>query len=364
MIRLETFFLGLFAAGVLVGFVACAQVEFGSTAIYNERNYEKIVPPKMVDILVVVDNSSSMLEEQGKLKSGFGGFTRYLNSSGFNYKVGVVTTFLDPNNSSANHNIRTGNFNTIIEEIKEDTKLCPQGSFSCPAEDRQRRNMYGKEKGIDRAIAAIKGNTNFFRNEAELVVIFVSDEDSGCETENYDNFECEQYFSDHKNADDLINAVKSRFSNDKHFTAHSIVDTRSISNCTPPPSTNNEPSPLPISSKLYIEASDKTDGINACIYTGDYKDILRNIAEDISIHSIQLGCVPFEKAEDEKCFRLSVPADYDSDMGYPHVEGSKLVLSPPLTSGELISLQYWCTNYQHTSLPDLENPCEEGLVTE
>ncbi len=355
MVRLETFFLGLFAAGVLVGFVACAEVEFGSTVLYDRKNYEKVVPPNMVDILVVVDNSGSMADEQTKLRQGFNGFLSYLSTSGFNYKVGVVTTYLD-SNPSANQNIRTGNFYEVIDDIKNnETNICP--SLGCPPQNMQQARLYGKERGIERAIAAIKGNRSFFRDQAELVVIFLSDEDSGCEYTDYDNFICEQYFSDHQNADDLMQAVKSRFGNDKHFTAHSIVDTGN-SACVRPRveyETNN-----PSIGKLYMEGSSETGGQVACIYTDDYDNVLRNIAEDIAVRSIQLECEPYENIDEEKCFELVLPDDYESNEGHPYVEGNKLILDPPLTSGQVISLEYWCTNYQHSATPNPDIPCVEN----
>ena len=360
MVRLETAFLGLFAAGVLVGFVACAEIEFGSTASYKPRDYEKVIPPNMVDILMVVDNSGSMLDDQRALRRGFSGFTGKLDSLGLDHKIGVVTTFLDPNNSSANRNIRevtpSKTFYSIMEDIGRDTQLCPQGSFSCSPADARKRNLFGKEKGIDRAIEVIKNNNSFFRNEAELVIIFLSDEDSGCEIEDYDNSRCEKYYSNHKNADDLIKAVKSRFTSDKHFTAHSIVDTGTDNNCT---KRHTEGDRNPIVGKLYMEASTKTEGLSACLYANTYDTILSNIADDIAVQSIQLDCVPFENAELSQCFNLYISENYVSDPGYPRLEGSKLILSPSLTSGQLITLKYWCANYEHTSLPDLEQPCQQ-----
>ena len=355
MVRLETFFLGLFAAGVLVGFVACAEVEFGSTVLYDRKNYEKIVPPNMVDILVVVDNSGSMADQQVKIKNGFRGFLGRL--SNFDYKVGVVTTYLN-SNPSANQNIRTGNFYGIIDDIKDnETNLCL--SINCPPQDMQQARLYGKEKGIERAIAAIKGNRSFFRDQAELVIIFLSDEDSGCEYTDYDNFVCEQYFSDHQNADDLMQTVKSRFGNDKHFTAHSIVDTGN-SACVRPHSeyeTN-----IPSIGKLYMETSSKTKtgGQIACIYTNSYNNVLTKIAEDIAVRSIQLECEPYENIDEQKCFELVLPDDYESNTGHPYVEGNKLILSPPLTSGQMINLEYWCTNYQHSATPNPDIPCAEN----
>ena len=142
--KLEYIFTGLFAAGLLFGFVACAEVGFESTIEYSTHEYEMTVPPNQVDILVVVDNSRSMVDEQNKLMQGFSGFLSKLRS--FDTKVGVVTTYLS-GDSKKDKAVRTGNFYNILSDIRDNETLTT---------DRQQRYKYGDEKGIDRAVEVIK----------------------------------------------------------------------------------------------------------------------------------------------------------------------------------------------------------------
>ncbi len=350
MIKLNTLFLGLFVVGLLVGFVACSDVEFTSSIQYKPQNYEQTIPPNIVDILVVLDNSRSMLDEQQKLKNGFRGFLNRL--SNFDYKVGIITTYLHENphsNPDNNTRIRTGDFYQIIQDISDK---------ETNSNDIKKRYLYGDEKGIERAIAAIEGNQGFFRSDAELVVLFVSDEDSGCKAADYEQtFTCIDYNSGYKDADDLVTAVHRRFGKQKHFTVHSIVDTGKP-NCRR--SLFADGTANPSVGKLYMEASEQTNGSVACIYSSNYRNILDRIAEDIAIQSIQLSCEPYENRNEDKCFVLTLPDTYVSDEGHPYLQGSKLFFSPPLYTGQVVSVGYWCTNYTHDYNPDVElaeEPC-------
>ena len=45
-----------------------------------------------VDVLLVVDNSCSMIEEQGKLSTNFPNFIQYFEDAEVDWHIGVVTT--------------------------------------------------------------------------------------------------------------------------------------------------------------------------------------------------------------------------------------------------------------------------------
>ena len=49
----------------------------------------------VVDVLLVVDNSCSMIEEQGKLATNFQSFIQYFDSADVDWQVGVVTTDME-----------------------------------------------------------------------------------------------------------------------------------------------------------------------------------------------------------------------------------------------------------------------------
>lgn len=67
----------------------CVQYEF-----YNQRHTDVFQQQlrNTVDILLVVDNSCSMVEEQNKLATNFDSFIRYFQGVDVDYQIGVVTT--------------------------------------------------------------------------------------------------------------------------------------------------------------------------------------------------------------------------------------------------------------------------------
>ena len=115
-----------------------------------------------------------------------------------------------------NTTIRQGNFYEIMNEIRIN---------EISTTDREKTLLYGAEKGIDRVVATLDRVHEFVREDAKLVVIFVSDEDNACLQTDYDNAKCKQYFQNSKTADDLLDTIKNSYGYDKHFTVHSIVDT-------------------------------------------------------------------------------------------------------------------------------------------
>ncbi|MBM4369973.1 MAG: hypothetical protein FJ102_27435, partial [Deltaproteobacteria bacterium] len=48
-----------------------------------------------VDVLLVVDNSCSMVEEQGKLATNFESFIQYFDTADVDWQIGVITTDME-----------------------------------------------------------------------------------------------------------------------------------------------------------------------------------------------------------------------------------------------------------------------------
>lgn len=134
-----------------------------------------------VDVLWVIDNSCSMQEEQSALRSNFGEFMKYFTDSGLDYHVGVVSTDMESRQHSgrlqqdddAQHGryIDTSyNESDAIASFSQRASLGTSGSSD--------------ERGKDAAWAALVTeaeepdghNAGFFRDEASLSVVVISDE--------------------------------------------------------------------------------------------------------------------------------------------------------------------------------------------
>ena len=130
-------------------------------------------PPTEVDILLVVDDSCSMEDEQTKLSDGFAEFVEFFDIADVDYHIGITTTDMDDPE-------RSGRLMGDVPVISRDTPN---------AEDAFRDNVKvgiegsGTERGLDAAARALGDtmttgeNSGFFRAEALLSVIFVSDEE-------------------------------------------------------------------------------------------------------------------------------------------------------------------------------------------
>ena len=136
-------------------------------------------PPTEVDILLVVDNSCSMEDEQSKLSEGFADFVRFFEVAEVDYHVGVTTTDMFNTGPGLSGELaRASSGDRVIDEdtanaddvFSELVRVGIEGS--------------GSEQGIEAALVALSDdsllegpNAGFLREDALLTVIFVSDEE-------------------------------------------------------------------------------------------------------------------------------------------------------------------------------------------
>jgi hypothetical protein len=132
------------------------------------------VTTPMVDILWIIDNSCSMADEQNELTENIPLFMDYFLGSGLDYHVGVVSTDLDDPSESGKLQDGGTPYKFIDAEtpnaIAVYTSMASMGTSGS-----------GNEKGIGAGYLALETyretfNANFFRDEAALHTIVVSDE--------------------------------------------------------------------------------------------------------------------------------------------------------------------------------------------
>jgi len=134
----------------------------GDVEKWFNQNYQQEEIP-VLDVLWVIDNSGSMNPHQTNLSSNIGSFMGAFNSSGADYRMAVITT-------------DRYTFTTILDPSHPD----PEGELSSLVMTGIMGS--GMEKGIEMAERSLSTSTaagpggSFFRDDATLVVIFVSDE--------------------------------------------------------------------------------------------------------------------------------------------------------------------------------------------
>lgn len=130
---------------------------------------------RKVDILLVVDNSCSMIDEQQKLAANFDNFIAQFLEADVDYQIGVVTTDMENPEQAGRLQGDTKIISSTMpvddarELFQENVKVCATGS--------------GFEMGLAAAAAAfaepsaLEVNAGFLRDDAALSVVFVSDEE-------------------------------------------------------------------------------------------------------------------------------------------------------------------------------------------
>ncbi|MGM0575639.1 MAG: choice-of-anchor D domain-containing protein [Myxococcota bacterium] len=116
----------------------------------------------LVDVLFVVDDSGSMHAEQANLADNFASFIEAAQEWGTDYRIGVTTTDMGANGALKGEPelVTPMNEGDFLDNVLVGTS----GS--------------GKEEGLAAAEASLTGDFHkYLREDASLVVIFVSDED-------------------------------------------------------------------------------------------------------------------------------------------------------------------------------------------
>ncbi len=163
---------GLWLCGLLAG--ACDDTRFRVRTPPGQQVdvFRQASVPK-VDVLWVVDNSASMEEEQLALAENFGYFYEYLNDSGADFHIGVISSDI----YSAEHQGR------LLGEIPIISRATPNADQVFSDNVNVGLDGKGDEQAFACAVLALSEprisveNAGFLREDAFLFLIFVSDED-------------------------------------------------------------------------------------------------------------------------------------------------------------------------------------------
>lgn len=137
-------------------------------------------PLSQVDILWVIDDSSSMAEEQERVANGFESFISTLDETNIDFHIGVVTTNMNLDNPDrarllGKPAVITPDTPDYVEKFRERVQVGTGGA--------------DKEKGLSAGLTAVTeplasgGNAGFIRDDAHLSIIFVSDENDCSDNE-------------------------------------------------------------------------------------------------------------------------------------------------------------------------------------
>jgi hypothetical protein len=258
-----------------------------------------------LDLLVVVDDSGSMKEEQDKLSTKLTSLTKELST--VDWRIVVVTT-----TSSCRR------LDRVINKSDADAATAFKNAVTAGV------GGSGTERGIRRAIDGFDGicpdgNYTWLRPDSSLAVLFVADENNDCATLNCRN----------ERPIDLVNKMRSLRPNmpDK-LKAYAIIWDESNALCE---DVNGE-----TAGTRYLEVVNTIGGIGVAgsICEADYKTTLENVSKDVARAIRAEYSLKFAPEND-----LEVTIDGVPHMDYA-IDGKKLTLMNVAASAVKMKVTY------------------------
>ncbi|MGH1469020.1 MAG: hypothetical protein ACRBBP_09105 [Bdellovibrionales bacterium] len=296
---------------------------------------------KIVDLLIVVDNSTSMARDQEKLSREFSSFVSSISDA--DYRIGVITTDTDSAGkedaegfhgnlavvqSTGKRFIEKSDSNPsdLFSELikREETTNCSHSQNTCASFEE--RPLYAIKMAIDKRDTVNRG---FFREGADLGVIIISDED---ETDFSDG----TYYS----AQNLFDHFQGEFGVSKKMTSFNISILEGDVAC------------------YQSQAAETNSGtaVSYGIRTGELASLTGGFSVDICDQNFRIGLnlisnyveknlLPLKVAVNEKIIIESIIIVVTTPEGdifdTTHVvEGGVLKISPLPPEGSRIDLKY------------------------
>ncbi len=267
---------------LIFNLLGCAGEEFSADKELFSQRLNQIVLKKKVDIIIVVDNSLSMIKDQRKLSREFGSFISAIE--GADYRIGVITTDAKSPNKQ-----NVPGFYGNLDTIGDNGELFISPESSDPAElFRLAVHREETQKCIDEGdflncvtphetpIKALKlaldkrnsENRGFFRRDAELGVVIITDEDETIDPDD----------GSYTSPADFINYFNSEFSQTKLLQVFSISIPDGDVDCleTQKAETNTGAA---VYGLAVSQLASVTDGFNANICSDNYGSDLIRISE-------------------------------------------------------------------------------------
>ena len=314
---------------------------------YREVQYEKTISEKdnKVDILLVVDDSKSMLEDNTKLSQKLEAFVKDLTKSGLDWQMcATVTRWQDDNPEKksfwglsrkwSNHignpqwvvNAGANNLNAIFNDTIQGIGAGWENSDD--------------ERGIKAAWSHLD-NAKFnlcYRADSALAVVLVSDEDvrSVGGNANFVYYENELKFLEIEDQpQSFVLKVKQDFGFDKRMTFNSFIVSPADANCMDQQDAK-EKSKSHYGQK-YAELAQLSNGTVASICEQDYSAGLKRIKNSIvnSMASIPLECAPVGD------LKISVTPTMGGFAA--QLSNNTLTFDPAIPAGRKVNLNYRCS---------------------
>ena len=288
---------------------------------------------RSVDILVVIDNSPSMREEQKRLGARFGDFMSSLRR--IRWQIGFINTDASKSSDIPGWGGRLYNLRGRSDYILTPRHPSPARLFRETVSRYHEMQDCGRnartpcpsntEEPLKATIQAIRQhkthNTGFFRPNANLAILVLSDEN--------------ERSNGGRNATRpraVINAVRQEFGRQKSFSAYGMIIRPGDERCLRQQGLSSDKY-----GTFVQDLANKTDGITGSICSSDYASALRAISRRIesqlTIQSIPLNHEPKEDS-------LVVNFIPQSRAVPWKIEDNTIVFEEPPAEGTQIRVEY------------------------
>lgn len=296
-----------------------------------------------VDILFVVDNSKSMQKEQSNMANRISNFIERVN--GLDWRLAIITTdILDKNKTQLSDGrfikFPNGNYYITSSLSAEEAKFQFGKTIQRPEfGDYREMGIKATYRALQRGLSPKQNdsiykdsiNAGFFRKDAALAVIVLSDEEEAAK----EDTQTSTLFM-HKGTE-LVKYVKSSWGEQKLFQFHSIITRPGDPVC----SAVADQTP----GVAYAELSQLTGGVIGDICASDYGNQLTVIGQTVANlqKSYELVCKPKDINNDGVADVRVVPVNVTTTIPSYSLIDNTIVFEKPLEVGNY-SIEYFCPN--------------------
>lgn len=293
---------------------------------------------KDVDILFVVDNSGSMEQEQKDIGKKINGFLSKIKD--LNWRIALTTTDAGANTKDHDKIARPwgdGQFRPFDSLTGSEYMLRSDTHSASAAQTKlsyaidvgihgsgTERGINASYRAIERSSAASSPNGKFFRQDARLAIVIISDEDECSKGVS----ECSAQAKSHP--ENLISFIQSRYGSSKVFNVNSIILDET---CTTGGNIGH----------TYRKLSQLTGGQIGPVCASDYTALLGKIGDKVVdlVKSITLSCAARDVNGDGKPdVRVLDSFGNVLSSGFT-VSGSTVTFPTALPAGNY-SVKYFC----------------------
>lgn len=297
-----------------LGHASEKSISFKVSSMYKQMvNNVKVNEYQKVDILFVIDNSGSMEYEQKSMASRVRNFLDVVK--GLDWQIAVTTT--DPVHKTLGDGRLVQLYNKpgqyILTSSMNDTDARNTLSNTLQRSETgsgSEQGIFAAYRAIERSMSASGGNANFIRNDSQLAVVVISDEDESANGAKNDpaNF---------------VKFVADSFGSQKAMSFHSIIARPDDQACLKGEGYS--------AGFRYEQISKLTGGVIGDVCASDYAAQVQGIAEGVrkTLKSITLTCAPVVDAM-RSILVLKDGQVYD---GTRKMEGLNLVFDQMLPQG-------------------------------